>query len=83
MVHHNQGEIKAIVQALLAIFISYTMLRFLAVFAQNFHFISAIGVIIGIAIIYFSFRRSREFDMFIALTCLMAIPFSILFFLTF
>lgn len=79
MTHHNEGEIHSIAQVLLAIFISFTLLRFLAVFAVNFSAITAFGVIIGAAILYFSFRKNKDFDMFVGFTCLMAIPFSILF----
>ncbi|AWE08211.1 hypothetical protein DCE79_12755 [Lysinibacillus sp. 2017] len=79
MVHHNEGEIKAVIQALLAIFISYTLLRFLSVFAITFNGFTAFGVIIGAAILYFSLRKNKEFDTFVGLTCLLAVPFSILF----
>ena len=79
MTHYNYGEIKSIIQALLAIFISYTLLRFLAVFAVTFNGLTAFGVILGAAIMYFSYRRTTEFDTFVGLTCLLAVPFSILF----
>jgi len=79
MTYQNQGEIKSVIQVLLAIFISFVSLRFLAVFAVNYSFIAALGVIIGASILYFSFRKSNEFDLFVAMTCLLAIPYSILF----
>lgn len=79
MTHHNEGEIKSVVQILLAIFISFVLLRFLAVFAVNYSFLAAIGVIIGASIMYLSFRKSNEFDLFVSITCLLAIPYSILF----
>ena len=79
MTYQNQGEIKSVIQILLAIFISFVSLRFLAVFAVNYSFIAALGVIIGASILYFSFRKSNEFDLFVAMTCLLAIPYSILF----
>ena len=79
MTHHNEGEIKSVVQILLAIFISFVLLRFLAVFAVNYSFLAAIGVIIGASILYFSFRKTNEFDLFVGITCLLAIPYSILF----
>ena len=79
MTYQNQGEIKSVIQVLLAIFISFVSLRFLAVFAVNYSFIAALGVIIGASIMYFSFRKSNEFDLFVAMTCLLAIPYSILF----
>ena len=79
MTHYNDGEIKSIIQALLAIFISYTLLRFLAVFAVTFNGLTAFGVILGAAIMYFCYRRTTEFDTFVGLTCLLAVPFSILF----
>lgn len=79
MAAHNKEELIFIAQALLAIFISYTLTRFFAIFAPNYQILSAIGAIIGIAIIYFSFRKNNHFDLFVALTCFMTIPFSILF----
>ena len=79
MTHHNEGEIKAILQAILAIFISYTLIRFLSVFALTFNGFTAFGVILGATILYFSFRRDKELDAFFGLTSFFAVPFSILF----
>lgn len=79
MTAHNKEELIFIAQALLAIFISFTLARFFAVFAPNYQILSVFGVMIGIAIIYFSFRQNRHFDFFIAIVCVMAIPFSVLF----
>ncbi len=79
MTHHNEGEVKAVIQALLAIFISYTLLRFLSIFAVSFNGITAFGVIVGAAILYFSIRENKEFDTFFGLICLFAVPFAILF----
>ena len=79
MSDYSLVELKMIVQALLAIFISYTLLRFLSVFSVNFNAFTAFGVILGATILYFSFRKSNEFDNFMGITCFMAIPFSIYF----
>ena len=79
MAHHNKGEIKAIIHALLAIFISYTLIRFLSVFALSFNGFTAFGVILGVTILYFSLRKDKEFDSFFGFTSFFAVPFAILF----
>lgn len=79
MTHYNKGELKLVIQGLLAIFISYTLVRFVAVFALNYNGFAAFGLILGATILYFSFRNSKEFDVFVALTCFLALPNSIVF----
>lgn len=79
MTTHNKEELIFVAQALLAIFISYTLARFFAVFAPNYQILSVFGVMVGVAIIYFCLRKNTHFDMFVALVCFMAIPFSVLF----
>lgn len=79
MTAHIKEELIFIAQALLAIFISFTLARFFAVFAPNYQILSVFGVMIGLAVIYFCWRKNTHFDLFVALVCVMAIPFSVLF----
>lgn len=76
---HNEDELKAMVQIVLAIFISLTLVRFLAVFSFTYMVWATICVIAGVAIVYFSLRKKSEFDLFVVMTSLLAIPFAVMY----
>lgn len=79
MTDYNKEELKLVIQGLLAIFISCTLIRFLTLFSINFNAFATFGIILGATILYFSFRNSKEFDVFMSLTCFFAVPFTIVF----
>lgn len=77
MTQYNKEELINVLQLFLALFISFTFMRFLSVFALNFNPFAALGVVIGAAILYFCLKKTNHFNSFVGLTCFLSIPFSI------
>jgi Zn-dependent protease with chaperone function len=75
MTHYNEGEVKYIIQSVLAIFIAIVVTRFFATIGVNYSWWAGILAFVGLAVLYFSFRRNREFDLFVIILCIVAVPF--------
>ena len=79
MTHFNDGELKMVVQGLMGVFIAYAVTRFFYEIGVNYSMLAGVIAFVGVAVLYFCFRRNKEFDTFIIALCLIGIPFSIMY----
>ena len=79
MTNYNEGELKMVIQGLMGVFIAYAVTRFFYEIGVNYSMLAGVVAFIGLAVLYFCFRKNKEFDTFIISLCLIGIPFSIMY----
>ncbi|KGR79451.1 hypothetical protein [Ureibacillus sinduriensis] len=79
MTHHNEGELKMVIQLLLGIFIAFVCVRFLYVISSNYSPAYVIAISLGFLFLYFPMRNIREFDTFANTVTGMSIVFSFIY----